>query len=223
MKDPNELNPWHVWSAEVSRRLHQQQLQIERLEAQLSQLQNKISMLEAKPSYNVESIQYRFDQLKVERLEGTLNIGMTLPGGEAADSTTGTGEVEQFTVGDQPNYYPVQQPMGTQQAEGPFRALAGRLDGYMASEGERRLLSQEMELGMQLDPHHRRIVLEDVRKQLPARIKHYINQLSKEEQENLSNPGAMTERIFERTKRDAEAAIGAYMRQLKDTYPQSEG
>jgi spore germination protein PC len=225
MKDPNELNPWQDWSAEVGRRLHQQQLQIERLETQLAQLLGKFKALEAKPTYTIENINYRFDQLKVEKLEGTLNIGMTLPGGENGDgSFPGAGEVEQLTVGDGPNYYP-DAPSSTQpQPEGPFRELSKRLDGYVASEGERRLLGHEMELGMQLDVHHRRSVLEDVRKQLPARIRHYIQQMTREEQEQArSNPGDMTERIFQKTKRDAEAAIAAYMRQLKTAHPPSEG
>ncbi|MDQ6421083.1 spore germination protein GerPC [Paenibacillus sp. LHD-117] len=223
MKDPNEMNPWHDWSAEVGRRLLQQQQQIDRLEAQLAQIQGKLKALEAKPTYNIESIEYRFDQLKVEKLEGTLNIGMTLPGGDGTEQLPGTGNVEQFTVGDEPNYYPSAQSTMTQ-PEGPYRELANRVDGYVSSEGQQRLLSHELELELPLDPHHRRIVLEDVRKQLPARIHHYIQQLTKEEQEQLrSSPGQMTERIFEKTKRDAEAAIGAYMRQLKANVVQPEG
>lgn len=223
MKDPNELNPWHDWSAEVGRRLHRQQQQIDQLEMQLSQVLGKLQQLEAKPTYNIESIQYRFDQLKVEKLEGTLNIGMTLPGGEGGDPIPGTGEVEQFTVGDEPTYYPAAPSSGMPQPEAPYRDLAARVDGYIASEGERRLLSHELELGMQLDPHHRRMVLEDIRKQLPARIRHYIQQLTKEEQAKLSSPGTITESIYEKTKRDAEAALAAYMRQLKSTYPKQEG
>ncbi|MHA6483763.1 spore germination protein GerPC [Paenibacillus sp. strain BS8-2] len=224
MKDPNEVNPWQDWSAEVGRRLHQQQLQIERLETQLTQLLSKFKTLEAKPTYTIENINYKFDQLKVERLEGTLNIGMTMPGGESSSSPVpATGDVEQLTVVDDQNYYPdlTSSPV---QPEGPFRDLEKRIDGYVASEGERRLLSHEMELGVQLDVHHRRSVLEDVRKQLPARIHHYIQQLTREEQqEGRSNPGEITERIFEKTKRDAESAIAAYMRQLKAAYPSSEG
>lgn len=225
MKDPNELNPWQDWSAEVGRRLHQQQLQIDRLETQLTQLLGKFKTLEAKPTYTIENINYRFDQLKVEKLEGTLNIGMTLPGGPNGDAAfPGTGEVEQLTVGDDPNYFPDAQASAPPQPEGPFRELTKRLDGYVASEGERRLLGHEMELGMQLDVHHRRSVLEDVRKQLPSRIRHYIQQMTREEQDQArSNPGDMTERIFQKTKRDAEAAIAAYMNQLKSAYPPSEG
>lgn len=226
MKDPNESNPWQDWSAEVGRRLHQQQLRIDRLEAQLTQLLGQYKALEAKPTYTIENINYRFDQLKVEKLEGTLNIGMTMPGGEANGDSPfpGTGEVEQLTVGDNPNYYPDAPSTMPPQPEGPFRELSQRLDGYVASEGERRLLGHEMELGMQLDVHHRRSVLEDVRKQLPARIRHYIQQMTREEQEQArSNPGDMTERIFQKTKRDAESAIAAYMRQLKAASLPSEG
>lgn len=33
-------------------------------------------MIKDKPTTNIERIDYQFDQLKIERLEGTLNIGL---------------------------------------------------------------------------------------------------------------------------------------------------
>ena len=34
---------------------------------------------ESRPLYHIDSLAYHFDQLKVEKLDGTLNIGMTPP------------------------------------------------------------------------------------------------------------------------------------------------
>ena len=39
-------------------------------------MEQKITELQSRPSVHVEKLEYKFDQLKVEKLEGTLNIGL---------------------------------------------------------------------------------------------------------------------------------------------------
>ncbi|MCM3747266.1 hypothetical protein M3223_07850 [Paenibacillus pasadenensis] len=56
----------------------QQQYNVQ-LAAYVRQLAAQLQELESKPSYTIERIEYNFDQLKVEQLDGTLNIGMTAP------------------------------------------------------------------------------------------------------------------------------------------------
>ncbi|SDR90385.1 Spore germination protein GerPC [Paenibacillaceae bacterium GAS479] len=56
----------------------QQQLNLQ-LTAYMKLLWERLQELETKPSYTIEKLEYNFDQLKVEQLDGTLNIGMTAP------------------------------------------------------------------------------------------------------------------------------------------------
>lgn len=198
-----------------------QQERIEQLERRMSELDDKLKKLEGKPSYTIESIEYHFDQLKVEKLEGTLNIGMTAPGiGDGKGG--GNGDIEQLSVGDA-LHYPSASP-GMTPPPDPYNDIWRRLNGYLNTEAMERLLAIEHELGLPLDARHRQIIIEDVRKQLPARIHYYMQQMLKSDGQNLSVfPDLMATTVYEKTKRDAEAALGTYMRQMKAGYSGSGG
>lgn len=49
---------------------------IKDLEAQVANLTNEVTAISEKPTVHIDRIDYSFDQLKVETLEGTLNIGL---------------------------------------------------------------------------------------------------------------------------------------------------
>ena len=53
-----------------------QHQEITNLKASMAELSKEIQKLKDKPSVTVERLEYKFDQLKVETLEGTLNIGL---------------------------------------------------------------------------------------------------------------------------------------------------
>ena len=42
----------------------------------INKLSKEIDALKDKPPINVERLEYKFDQLKIEKLDGTLNIGI---------------------------------------------------------------------------------------------------------------------------------------------------
>lgn len=58
---------------------------IRTLERRLSVLEARLQELESQPRTTIERIEYKFDQLKVETLEGTLNIGLAPPWGRGND------------------------------------------------------------------------------------------------------------------------------------------
>ncbi|MGN7455526.1 spore germination protein GerPC [Paenibacillus pasadenensis] len=51
----------------------------EHLTSSMKRIESRLAELETRPSYTIEKLEYNFDQLKVEQLDGTLNIGMTAP------------------------------------------------------------------------------------------------------------------------------------------------
>lgn len=61
----------------LRRYLSWQTKKIQTLEQRLLLLENQLKELEQQPRTTIERIEYKFDQLKVETLEGTLNIGIT--------------------------------------------------------------------------------------------------------------------------------------------------
>ncbi len=54
----------------------QQDRKIQVLQKKILSLEKSITELQNRPPVQVERMEYKFDQLKVETLEGTLNIGL---------------------------------------------------------------------------------------------------------------------------------------------------
>ncbi|MFD0958670.1 spore germination protein GerPC [Paenibacillus chungangensis] len=217
MKEQSELSPWQAWSLSVQQRLKEQQEQINHLQLELTRLSGLMKELEGKPTYHIDSINYKFDQLKVEKLEGTLNIGMSAPGEGGAP-----GDIEQMAVS-----HTGQFPMapssitGTGSDDSAFQRIVSRMNDYLNREGYETLVRLEQEHGVTLDQHHRRIVIEDVRKQMPARIRYYLQQHGNVtangaggDNEVQEYPDLILDRVFLKMRRDADTALQAYMRQL---------
>jgi spore germination protein PC len=220
MQQPNPLSPWQMWSLDVQHKLTEQQEQLEALEAKVAALCEQVKQLEARPTYNIESIEYHFDQLKVEKLDGTLNIGMTAPG---TGDDAFPGSIEQISVS-KPQIFPSADPVVTPPS-GMYSDIFTDMNRYLDAEAPQRLLAYENELRIPLDPYHRRIIIEDVRKQVPNRINYYMHEAEKGTANQLSptEDASVAATVLAKTRRDADAAILAYMRQLQSGTPSSGG
>ncbi|ANY68644.1 hypothetical protein BBD42_20840 [Paenibacillus sp. BIHB 4019] len=209
-QQPNQLSPWQAWSLDVAKQLQCQQESITALEQQLAAICEQLKKLEAKPTYNVENLQYHFDQLKVEKLEGTLNIGMTPQG-----SPDMNGDIEQMAIS-KPLVYPAP-PNGAAHPTDPYAPIQNDLNQYIDNEGAQKLMQMEKQFCMPLDPHHRRLILSDIRSQMPARIQYYARSLPR--QDGVSEETAAQQNraeVFAKTARDADAAMLQYMQQLQN-------
>lgn len=220
MQQPNQLSPWQMWSLEVQHKLNEQQEQLQALEAKVAALSEQVKKLEARPTYNIEKIEYRFDQLKVEKLDGTLNIGMTAPG---TDGESFPGSIEQIEV-TKPQVFPSSGPSIPPPSE-TYTAIFAEMNRYLEDEAQQRLLAFEKEFCIPLDPYHRRIIIEDVRRQLPNRIHYYMKQPdnSTADQHPEDIDETVAARVIAKTTRDADEAMLAYMRQLQTGTPASGG
>ena len=216
MKDDNQLSPWEAWSYQVQQKLKSQDDRIAALEAALGDLTARLKKLEDKPKYAIENIHYHFDQLKVEKLEGTLNIGMSAPELEAAENGeegASPSQVDQFSTGSG-TVFPAASPMQTQPAP-PYPDILGRLNSFLDTEAHQLILNREQELGLPLDPYHRRIIIEDIRKQMPPRIHYYLQENQVDGQDSSAlYPDLLADRVYAKTRRDAENAISAYLQRL---------
>ncbi|CAM3962144.1 spore germination protein GerPC [Paenibacillus alkaliterrae] len=220
MQQPNQLSPWQAWSLDVQHKLREQQERIDKLETQVNALYDQVKKLEARPSYNIESIEYHFDQLKVEQLDGTLNIGMTAPG---SGNDTFPGSIDQLSV-TEPQVFPSAGPAITP-LPAPYDDIFAEMNRYLDTQAAQKLISYENELCLPLDPFHRRIIIEDIRKQVPTRIQYYMQQFSNgaEGQSDAKDTGNITSSVLAKTTRDTDAALFAYMRQLQNGSPSSGG
>lgn len=219
MQQNNELSPWQAWSIDVQNKINAQQECIDKLQTKVLALCEQVNQLEARPTYNIESIAYHFDQLKVEKLDGTLNIGMTTPG--MGDSTF-PGTIEQVSVS-KPLVFPSAESAVYPQA-GPYNDVYNGMNQYLEVEAPQKLMSYENELCLPLDPYHRRIIINDIRKQVPTRIQYYLQQSSNTEENAAGlDQNTMTANVLNKTMRDADSALLAYMQQLQNGAPPPGG
>lgn len=152
--------------------LGSQQQKIEQLENSLNTLQGELATLKQQISNRPEKIEYKFDQLKVERLEGTLNIGITPTGGVEPNS------FEDFTV----NRNNINVPNTAEQNSQFYESIKKEVDSYLDGECYSVMKSIEQHYNYQLDDPYRDFIVEDIRKQIDSRIQYYIKDINIEDQ-----------------------------------------
>ncbi|WP_082234683.1 spore germination protein GerPC [Halobacillus massiliensis] len=159
----NNYSNWNTWIQQMMQQMKEQQKLIDQLTQKIEQLQSQ----EPPPRTVIEKIEYHFDQLKIETLEGTLQIGLT-PQGMAENG------IEDLYTG-QSEDYEVEKLMND--------IVPRHVDEYSAS------------LNLNLTNDHREKIINDINQQLPERFMlykqknpHLNNQLISERiSEEISN------------------------------------
>ncbi len=167
---------------------------IVKLEQSIEALQNDMASLKGKPPIHIDKIEYKFDQLKVERLDGTLTIGVS-PGGIKS--------IEDMAVNGK-NIYDLS-PQSIPEAVWEIRQEVQR---FLDEEALNEIQQLEIKYNRKLsDDFHLRMI-EDVRKQMDQRLQYYLNQ---------ADPAAAKEgapldkqRIIDKLKHDIRLALNNY-------------
>ncbi|MRH44185.1 spore gernimation protein GerPC [Aquibacillus halophilus] len=152
----NYSNSWQEYLARVQAYMQQQDTKIKELEQRIARLENTTNS--NTKNTTIEKLEYHFDQLKIERLDGTLHIGL---------SPEDLAKVDDLSL-NQPvnnNYQ--------RQAKPVTQELVGQLDSYLIEEGPSLLHQLASEYGFPLNKSYQEMILNDVRKQLPERVAQY--------------------------------------------------
>jgi len=177
---------------------------IRRLEERLHQAEKQLEELRARPPLHVE---YHFDQLKVNELKGTLNVGLSPKGAQGIDMLElpeGLGPVGMWGETAQPVF-----------GVGPIPQLQQEMQDYMDREGPGLLAELERQRGLALDEAHHLRLINDIKSQLNARVHYYGKTTpypaagSEEEKEEWRKS------VTERTLRDVRTALGTYLDKWK--------
>ncbi|MFC7373571.1 spore germination protein GerPC [Fictibacillus iocasae] len=177
---------------------------IARLEVQVKELSGQIAELKSKPPQNIE---YKFDQLKIERLDGTLNIGITPSSDDAKDL------VEQFSAG--------QNTISTgstewQTSDPFFSDVRSGLEDYFKEEIIAEVKKLENEMKFPLEESYRIFMVEDIQRQIPERLEHYRIKYDPQDEEGK-------QMIVQKTKEDVMKSITAFMEHLKKSMTEGGG
>jgi spore germination protein PC len=210
------------------------------LQRTVASLQTEIAAVKEQKGVRIDRIEYSFDQLKVERLEGTLNIGVA-PGGlqsvedfavNGASATIGSkpgpaggvpgpDAAPQGQPGAGTNQMPPQQPASPPCDVEAFRAADSSEPDWLDQVGEyiHGFLSEDMakelrqwtdQYRLPLDEASQRLVIEDIRAQIDDRIRYYAKQ-GGAQAGAVDNFQGVTRDIIEKTKRDIRTAIEQYI------------
>jgi spore germination protein PC len=149
---------------------------------------------------------------------------MTTPG--AGDQSLAS-DIEQLSVPQQPLTFPATSPSAApaaapatmQQPASPlYPDLISDMNRYLDKEALHKLAELEQGLHIPLDAHHRQLIIEDIRKQIPARLHFYVKQAENNVEHkagNMDRGASAYANVLSRTQRDTDAALLAYIKHLQ--------
>ncbi|MEH6944170.1 spore germination protein GerPC [Bacillus sp. JJ722] len=184
-------NDFYTYAAEMKAYLETQATRIAILEAEVNTLKEKLNQFSNQSPVNIERIEYKFDQLKIERLDGTLNIGL---------NPANLSELDEFTVNGQSHPVPFPPHLREQ--------ITQEITTYIEKELPSIISVVEAEMAFDTQGEYEAFIKEDLSKQLPDRIQYYINQHPYTEQNSRNN--GYKERIIEQIKTDITQAVRAF-------------
>lgn len=155
-------NPaWHEYIQQLHQHIMEQDKRIQALTKRLDQME----YTQPTPQHTtIEKLEYHFDQLKIDRMDGTLHIGL------APEDFT---KMDNFSL-------PLRNQTENQQRE----PLINELNNYINREGTTILQQLADEYNYTLDDATSHLLLEDIRKQLPSRVAYYEKEGTKQQFRN---------------------------------------
>lgn len=194
---------WEDWVHHIEQTLAVQQQHIQYLEGEITRLKMELHDKQASPIFHVDKIEYHFDQLKVDTLEGSLQIGM---------STTSVNQLpvhlEDLAYKQHPPFIKPTNEPALKKAE-PIKTtpIFEHLKDYLMKNGRDIISAQTETEPFEFSEEHISTMIQDIVKQLPTRISHYAKQLQKD------NRDITPEQIIFQTKQDILTAIQNHIKE----------
>lgn len=177
-----------------------QERRIQTLEKTVKTLINELQEVKSKPSIKVDTIEYKFDQLKVETLEGTLNIGLN------PSDLEGIEDFDVQNKGIPTNTSPKEKMKRTMEVE-------EAIFHYIESSVPALIRNYENELNITVQEEHIEFITEDLKKQIPQRIDHYFSQIANNERTPEAT-SRIKEKIIKQMKKDIDGAVLVFLKNL---------
>ena len=193
---------FYSYAIEMKKYLEKQEQRILTLEAEIHSLAAKLQQMTNQRSVTIEKIEYKFDQLKIEKLDGTLNIGVN------------PGDIEEFvdsTVSNMSSSSPTS--FTTEQREIVTSQITAEVSAFIDRELSEMIAQHEAQTGERFEGQYDNFIREDLFKQLPERIEFYLNQHPYNK--NIEQANEYTEKIIEQIKTDISQAIYHFLQNVQ--------
>lgn len=192
---------FYAYAAELKKYLEAQAARIAALESEVRMLKAAAMERSEQPPMNVEKIEYKFDQLKIERLEGTLNIGV---------NPANLKELDELFVNGTPYSAPFSQPV----REELKNNISTQIGAFINAELPSIISNAEREAGKTFNSQFDGFIKDDLLRQLPERVDYYLQKYPFNDQ--LERKDEFTERLVEQIKTDVEQAVRSFVLNAHD-------
>ncbi|MDQ0194288.1 spore germination protein GerPC [Paenibacillus wynnii] len=164
---------------------------LQQLEKMVRDLQSEVDSLKNNKAATIGPINYHFEQLKIEKLEGTLNIGVTPSEGNKLEEVMVNG-----------------QSIGSQDADRTalYEKIRPQVVDYLQQEAPERILQLAIESRLSINETYIQMVMQDLQRQMDERIFEYLGQLPVAQQ-RLENDEEICVSIFEQIKVDIDKTM----------------
>ncbi|WP_422656749.1 spore germination protein GerPC [Paenibacillus sp. EC2-1] len=197
------MHPFYI--QQLFQELKRQSEKLEKMDQLLQDLRKDVDGLMSKNSTNIERIEYHFDLLKIEKLEGTLNIGMTQSAGKTIDDVMVNGQTMEQIQTD-----PKRALMITNIQQAVYAYLEHEIP---------KMIDCLTEEG-QIDSKHKELIIQDIKGQVDARIVLYVDQMESNNTQKLDD-ASVQDTIVQQVKKDIDVAVKQHIEQTykgkKDT------
>lgn len=177
--------------------IQHQDKKLQKLQKKIQTLEETVSSLKARPPVNIERMEYSFDQLKVDTLEGTLNIGLNPSDLQA---------IEDFSVpGNNGTIHPKERISMVTEIE-------SSINEYLDVNLQTIIGDTSKQLQFPVDETYREFILQDIKKQLSTRIESYLNQPLRDG----NTQEQQKEWIIEQLKKEIQHGILTFLQNLPE-------
>lgn len=190
---------------QLQTQIQQQNQRILQLEQAIGTLQKQMNSLKEAPSTKIDRIEYKFDQLKIETLEGTLNIGL--------NPLSPDHQIEDFSISQSdltpPNRNAHIKELGDEIYEETLTLLEGN--------GHDWICDLAREKGINLHESYYDFITEDIKKQLEERILFHLQQQDDEQPREEKKESIKTQ-----ITQDMKRGIDAFLTHLPQSFKGAE-
>lgn len=192
---------FYQYTIEMKAYLEKMEKRVTDLELELTSFKNQLKQRELQQPVTIEKIEYKFDQLKIERLDGTLNIGI---------NPSELQELSDFTIDQKP--FPV--PNNAQERHQMAESITLEITTFIEQHLSDLISENERELGRNFEGQYDAFIKDDLYKQLHERIQFYLDQFPFNPKQERDQD--YKERIIEQMKTDIEQAIRVFLQNLNE-------
>lgn len=180
---------WYHYIEQLHAHIKKQDKRIHDLSIRVNQLESEQKNIPSNTT--IEKLEYHFDQLKIERMDGTLHIGF---------SPEDLANVEEFSVPLQQREKQLNQP----------QPLLAQLNAYIYQVGPTLLDQMAREANRPIDETKKNLIIQDIRKQLAERISFYSKEADKQQ---IQQKNSREKFIFNKIKEEIDYGLREYFKQ----------